>query len=860
MYGRIVGVSFAVVCLFLPVAGGRASAAPIDPPPLSPLNLRAESLGMRTAKEGIPSLDSALNDLLRAASAGQSLQDSASRSGLSLEGDRVHVTLTARSEGEAGAVLRAVERLGGEVTARYKTWIDVSLPVDALAELGRRADVRFIQRLVPVFPLGEPPVSRVEAVGAGTYVTQGVYASNADDWHAAGFTGTGVSIGILDSFQGSLTARDLGELPFYYTLGTLDTSSPHGTACAEIIHDMAPGATLTLASPASAVDMASKIVQLAQTGRRIISSSMGFYNTEPGDGTGPVSDAINTARNTYDTLYVQAAGNQASYHWDGGFVDTDADGFHEFAPGVEINQLGNLPAGRLLFLQLRWNNWPVTNQDYDLYVVRWTGSAWQPVLASENIQSGTQPPTEGIGSFAPTTALYGVVISRYSATGGQVLDLMGHNAPTFQHKVSDRSLVDPATAAHSFSVAAVDVGSYNLEPYSSWGPTHGPGGALTGGISKPRIASYANVDTWSYGAGGFNGTSSATPHVAGAAALVLSAYPNSTTAADVASLLEGQAIDLGDPGHDLKFGAGRLHLGVPPGITGSIRVDIVPPEAAAAGAQWRIQGVTGWLPSGATVSGLEIGLYGLDFSTIPGWIAPPSFFVGLSYAVPDIAVQNMDPYLRFDSPGSLQAFGLTAGSIQLGWLDRSNGEQSFELERKLGVNGTYAHLADLPADTTSWVDDDGLGSSVYCYRMRAHSATLDSGYSNEACAFAGSNTATDFYTLVPCRVLDTRQQTAILSGETRVYTMAGSCGIPADARAISVNLTAVGPTGSGHVKLFPADVLTIPSAINFVAGRNRANNGIVPLSYDGTGQIAVQASVTGNGTVHVVIDVNGYFQ
>ncbi len=129
---------------------------------------------------------------------------------------------------------------------------------------------------------------------------------------------------------------------------------------------------------------------------------------------------------------------------------------------------------------------------------------------------------------------------------------------------SDRSLDDPATAAMSFSTAAVDVTTFNLENYSAWGPTHGPGGELTGGDKKPRIAAFANVDTWAYGPGNFNGTSSAAPHVAGAAALVCQAYPNYSPV-QVAQFLESRASDNGESGYDYQYGHGCLNLGYPPG-------------------------------------------------------------------------------------------------------------------------------------------------------------------------------------------------------------------------------------------------------------------------------------------------------
>jgi subtilisin family serine protease len=130
-------------------------------------------------------------------------------------------------------------------------------------------------------------------------------------------------------------------------------------------------------------------------------------------------------------------------------------------------------------------------------------------------------------------------------------------------RVHERSLGNLADVGGVFTVAALDVNSpYPQEFYSSEGPINGPGGTQNGGGNKPDISAYANVSTSSYGTGGFNGTSSAAPHVAGAAALVVGVRPFYTPN-DVQSLLQGRAADLGNPGLDALFGYGRLLLGEP---------------------------------------------------------------------------------------------------------------------------------------------------------------------------------------------------------------------------------------------------------------------------------------------------------
>jgi glucose/arabinose dehydrogenase/PKD repeat protein len=123
---------------------------------------------------------------------------------------------------------------------------------------------------------------------------------------------------------------------------------------------------------------------------------------------------------------------------------------------------------------------------------------------------------------------------------------------------------------------------------------------------------------------------------------------------------------------------------------------------------------------------------------------------------------------------------------------------------------------------------------------------------------------TDFFTLNPCRVLDTRGALgplggpALAAGQTRTFPLHGVCGIPATARALAVNLTVVAPTAAGHVRMYAADELAPSTAVtSFRAGQTRGSQAFVRLS--STGEIAVFAGMS-SGTAHVVLDVSGYFE
>jgi len=178
--------------------------------------------------------------------------------------------------------------------------------------------------------------------------------------------------------------------------------------------------------------------------------------------------------------------------------------------------------------------------------------------------------------------------------------------------------------------------------------------------------------------------------------------------------------------------------------------------------------------------------------------------------------------------------------------------------------GSCGSLTSVP----SGCDDDGGGNLTssatfsvssgvtYFFMVTAYSGSGGSlSFHLNAVLNDPTGTASSFYVITPCRIIDTRNSTPLGNLATLDVTVAGVCGIPPTAVAVVANITAVAPASDGFLALYPTGS-TWPgnSTLNYRIGKTRANNAILRLS-------AGKTTVLNNGSVqNFIIDVTGYFQ
>jgi hypothetical protein len=440
--------------------------------------------------------------------------------------------------------------------------------------------------------------------------------------------GLRTAAGVLKETSGGIIGRsfsasgDLEGLPPASPACSFAGAGAEGTALLEIVHDLAPGAKLSFAN--GDTDLAfNQAVNFLAASNDIVLDDIGFYG-EPYDGTSGV--ALNTAaalNNPTNPIraYITAVGNDADEHYYGAFADSGVDGtsisgittpghlhlFQRTADTTDVLGLGAqpynviaLPANGEVAIFLTWDDkFGASANNYDMYLVQ--QSTGRVVASSTDVQNGRQDPVEtidyvnkgasdrflivvqNVGGAAQPKNLNIVSFQPECAAAGPALLSAArherHNYNTASRSVSAQGdaggtpvsviavgAICSASAAASSAVpsdeSCLDTSNATPEFFSSRGPT------LDGRL-KPDIVAIDGVGIT--GAGSFPvpffGTSAASPHLGGVAALVLQSAPclmlrsTSTLGPDsarqkVRDLLIGHTFPL-SPAPDNVTGAGR---------------------------------------------------------------------------------------------------------------------------------------------------------------------------------------------------------------------------------------------------------------------------------------------------------------
>src|SRR5262245_21815315 len=411
------------------------------------------------------------------------------------------------------------------------------------------------------------PIDRA-VVRAGSATTEGDAAGHADLLRAQGRDGGGVVVGVIsDGIDHVADAQRSSDLPNVTVPsgGCPRGSGDEGTALLEIVHDVAPGAQELFAGPSDSFEMIQAVQCLTAAGANVIVDDLGFFG-EPYFQDGPVAAAVREAVEA-GVSYHSSAGNEARQHLEQEFVATPTSTLRDFAGGAGDNTNSVVvPPGGTLTCVLQWNDpFGASANDYDLFLL---DENLRVVAVSDDPQVGAQDPIETISvlNVGNSNAVANLLIDRFGQSEPRRLELFCLGASALEHMTPAGSIIGHPALSEVVSVAAIDVadvGFDQVESFSSRGPARIDFPTRVD-RARPDLAAFDGVSISN--AGGFPacppfcaffGTSAASPHTAGVAALLLHEDPSMTPRAVQIALRQGAA-DIGPVGFDDASGFGRL--------------------------------------------------------------------------------------------------------------------------------------------------------------------------------------------------------------------------------------------------------------------------------------------------------------
>jgi len=547
------------------------------------------------------------------------LQNGGTRPSLRIFDNKVQIVVETHQNSNLNSIMSWIDAHSGSVEVEARGSIQALVPVPHLEALSQLSDVSFVR-----LPIRMAPRQQSTAAAAqGNRVTEGVNVLGSDIWNNAGLDGEGVDVGIIDQFgryrelmgrelpnSENVTIRSFASHGEIFDPDVPEEFQSHGTSVAEIIYDIAPGASHHIAYFDTLVEFVEAADWMMDEGVDVVNTSLGFDSGCFQEGDGLFEPVFDDAHDSGIT-WASASGNEADIHYLDMYSDPDNDTRHNFSGDDEGNSVetlltelelsdGSVVATAEFFVIYSWDA-SCTNatDDYEMVLMREV-NGFLEVVPEDNMFSDWyfepgrpikfffgfydyDPSRVGeretfhlgfrkINPIAEDTRImalhYGCLCFsiEYLNIAGSVGILEPGVSP---HVIGVGAAHHSATACPQNPSAGFFCPDGRLLFYSSQGPSKD-------GRQKPELTAPTHVSTvtsGSYTGDGFNdnpgftGTSASTPHVSGAAALAIQALREQdmgTSPEEVLSFLQSRAEDLGEPGIDNAYGAGIVNLGQPP--------------------------------------------------------------------------------------------------------------------------------------------------------------------------------------------------------------------------------------------------------------------------------------------------------
>ena len=521
------------------------------------------------------------------------------------------VTIDAVANAKGGKKLAAqLQAIGASVLSSYGYSLTAAVPISVLAKVDTLSALQFADASY---------VSGTNAGLTEDYGVQAMNAEKGQKQYAV--DGTGVRVGVMSNSYNALgtAAADVtsGDLPAAGVTVVDEgssTASDEGRAMAQIVHDVAPAAAISFATASEGMsDFANNILTLAKPtgsggqGAKVVVDDV-FYFAEPMFQDGIIAQAINTAYTSYGTSYFSSAGNDSNHSWEGSFngqaatvtAVTASGGTTQIGAGTygdwntsttaaDIYQPITLAAGENFNISYQWDS-PFYSASVN---AGGTASSQNSVslylLDSTKAFAVTSDTTSRVGGDAyqimdytntgtasQTYYLIAKVRSGATPSYGKWVDYTGD--ATYGYDTDSGTSVGHAVATGSMATGAAyyaDTPAFNTTPpvkesFSAFGGTqilfnaNGTRKATGESRQQPAIVAPDGAATTFFGSVSstdgqhrFYGTSSAAPHAAGVAALMLQAKPTLTNA-QLYQTMESTAVDMRTAGFDYGSGYGLV--------------------------------------------------------------------------------------------------------------------------------------------------------------------------------------------------------------------------------------------------------------------------------------------------------------